>query len=193
MDRTETTALLKEAREGSAEALDDLFARYGARLLSVIRLRLGPSLRGRLESRDILQDCFLKAFERLDQFEGSERASLMGWLARIAENEIRDQAEFHGRQRRDARREVPLDDAPGGLVHRVRSVSSRVALGQQTRHLERALERLEEAHREVIVLRKLQEMSWREVGERMGRTDDASRMLFARAMAALTMEVGRDP
>jgi hypothetical protein len=35
--------------------------------------------------------------------------SLMAWLARIAENEIRDRADYHARQRRDARLEVPLE------------------------------------------------------------------------------------
>ena len=36
----------------------------------------------------------------------------MAWLARIAENEIRDQADYHGRQRRDAARRVSLEASP---------------------------------------------------------------------------------
>ena len=41
--------------------------------------------------------------------------------------------------------------------------------------------------RELIVLRKLEELSYREIGERMGKSPDACRMLLARAMTALTL------
>jgi len=35
----------------------------------------------------------------------------MAWMARIAENEIRDRADYQDRQRRDAARRVPLEEA----------------------------------------------------------------------------------
>lgn len=182
-----TTDQLQRARHGSNEALDDLVGRCSGRLLALIRLRMGPSLRRRLESRDVLQNTWLKALGAIEHFDGDSRESLMAWLGRIAVNEINDQAEFHGRQRRDARKEVPVDAAPGELVAQVRTATARVALGEQARTLELALEQLEEHQREVIVLRKLEELSFREVGERMGRSEDACRMLFARAMTALTL------
>ena len=50
-----------------------------------------------------------------------------------------------------------------------------------------------EAQREAIVLRKLEELSFREIGERLGRSEDASRMLFGRAMAALTLALPEIP
>ena len=52
-----------------------------------------------------------------------------------------------------------------------------------------ALESLDEAHREVILLRKLQELSFREISERMGRSPDACRMLLARALTELTLRM----
>jgi hypothetical protein len=55
------------------------------KLLGLIRLRLGRTLRAQMESRDILQATLLKSFEHLPQFEQSDSASLMAWLARIAE------------------------------------------------------------------------------------------------------------
>jgi RNA polymerase sigma-70 factor (ECF subfamily) len=187
------TALLERAREGSSEALGALLSTCGARLLSLIRLRLGPRLRERVESRDILQTTLLKALESFGRFEGRETASLMAWLARIAENEVRDQADFHGRQRRDAARQVPLEDAPeSSLVERARSLTSRIALGQRMERLERALETLLPEQREVIVLRRLHEMSYPEIAARLGRSPDACRMLFARSMAALTLAAGED-
>ena len=189
MDSDVTTRLLLRAREGSPEALDALYGRCAPRLLALIRLKLGPTLRARLESRDILQSTLLRSFRAIPELEAGDRDSLMAWLARIAENEIRDRADHHRRQRRDAGREVPLDARVESLRAPVRSLSSRVALDEKALRLEAALERLAEDHRRVIVLRKLEELSWREVARRMHRGEDACRMLLARAMKALTLEM----
>lgn len=189
MERSETTMLLRSARRGSDEALNTLFDRCAGRLLALIRLRLDRKLRDRLESRDILNATLLKAFQRIDTFEKESSVSLMGWLARIAENEIRDQRDYHGRQRRDAAREVAIEQGHDILEGRIRSQTSRLVLNEELERLERSLDMLEEAHREVILLRKLEELSFTEIGARMGRTPDACRMLLARAMATLTMQM----
>jgi len=186
---SDTTVLLREARSGSREAMEELFRRCGPRLLAIIRLRLGPELRARMESRDILADCLLAAFERLDQLRGDDAPALMTWLARIAENRLRDLADYHHRERRDHRRETDLDD-PGSaraIEAAVRSQTSRVQLDREMQRVERALESLSSEHREAILLRKLYEFSFAEMAERLDRTPDACRMLFARAMAALTI------
>jgi hypothetical protein len=59
MTRQEITVLLREARQGSPDALGELYARYGGRLLAFIRMKMGRDLRARVESRDILQATLL--------------------------------------------------------------------------------------------------------------------------------------
>lgn len=191
MDRQESADLLDRAREGSREAIDLLFGRFAGKLLALIRLRMDRRLRARIESRDILQLTLLKAFERIAEFRSAETASLVGWLARIAENEIRDQAAFHRRQRRDAGCDLPLDELPGdvGLVARVRSATSRLIFDDEIRRLEQALEALDEHYREVILWRRFEDLGFPEIGRRLGKSPDAARMLFSRAMAALTLEM----
>lgn len=183
-----TTRLLQDARGGSPEALDTLCAQMAPRLLAFIRLRLGSRLRARVESRDILQACLLKAVTRLDQFAGPDSPSLMAWLTRTAEREILDQADFHGRQRRAPERECPLDLSPD-VTARLHSQLSRLILDDRRRHLESALEALPQDYREVILLRFFHEMSLAGIGERMGRSPDACRMLLARALSALTLHM----
>ncbi len=187
MDPRESAALLERARQGQREALDAVFERSAGKLLALIRLRLGRGLRQQVESRDVLQATLLKAFERIDGLQSTETSSFMGWLARIAENEIRDLAAFHGRQRRDAGRNVALEgEAVAGLAAQVRSATSRLVWSEKAGRLERALESLEPDHREIVVLRRFEELSYPEIGQRLGRSPDACRMLFARAMTALT-------
>ncbi|MEM1179490.1 MAG: sigma-70 family RNA polymerase sigma factor [Acidobacteriota bacterium] len=181
--------LLQEAREGSIEAVNALFAKYGQKLLSLIRLRMGPSLRRRLESQDVLQHTMLKAYERLDQFAGGGETSLMAWFGAIARNEIRDQARFFARGGRDVGRDVPLDLAVGAAHHTLRTEVSRLHLLAQARLLEQAIESLEDNHKEVILLRRFEELSFPQIGEHLGKTPDACRMLYSRAMAALTFRV----
>jgi RNA polymerase sigma-70 factor (ECF subfamily) len=183
-----TIDLLRRAKAGSPEALDLLYQRCAGRLLSYIRLKMGRELRARLESRDILQTTLLKSFTHLDELDASETGSLMAWLARIAENEIRDRADYQQRQRRDAAREVPMpDDAPFRAP--VRSALSEVILNEEALELETALEELSPAHRDIILLRKFEELPFREIARRLGKSDDACRMLLARAMTALTLKL----
>ena len=111
----------------------------------------------------------------------------MAWLGRIAENEIRDRVDYFHRQRRDVRKNIELDEAHAPAAAHIRSALSELIIDQQSQHLEQALETLSEQHREVIVLRKLEEMGWREIAARLGKSDDACRMLLARAMTSLTM------
>jgi RNA polymerase sigma-70 factor, ECF subfamily len=191
MDRGSSTAVLRQALAGSDEALDALYRRFGPRLLAFIRLKMGRSLRARLESRDILQATFLRSFERLDDFDGSTARSLLGWLMRIAEREIRDRADFHGRQQRDARRDANVADHQDALVARTRSVLTRVILDEQAERLQAALEELSEPHRQVILLRAFEELSFPEIAKALGKSEDASRMLYARAMTSLTLALSR--
>jgi RNA polymerase sigma factor (sigma-70 family) len=79
------------------------------------------------------------------------------------------------------------------MADRSRSLTSRLLLSQRLARLAEALEGLEPAQREAVVGRHLEELSFGELGERMGRSPDACRMLLARGMARLTMAMGAGP
>ena len=179
---------VERAKAGSADAVNELYERCAARLLAYIRLRMGRELRTRLESRDILQATLLKSFEHFEDFEGQHSGSLMAWLAKIAEHEICDRADYQHRQRRDAAREVRLE-TDAALPAAARSALSQAILTEEAQQLEAALESLTPAHREVILLRKFEELPFGEIARRLGKSEDACRMLLARAMTALTLKL----
>jgi RNA polymerase sigma-70 factor (ECF subfamily) len=188
-----TGDLVRGAVAGGHEAMDALYARVAPRVLSYVRMRMGPSLRARMDSRDILQATLLKSFEHFREFQGSGRPALMAWLARIAEREILDRADYHQRGRRSAERETPLggEDA---LAARVTSVLSRMIRDERADRLEEAIAGLSDAHREIILLRKFQELPFRDIAARLDKSEDACRMLLARALSALTLRLaGRIP
>jgi RNA polymerase sigma-70 factor (ECF subfamily) len=186
MSAEQTTRLFEAARGGSATAVSAFYERCARKLLPLIRLRMGRTLRAEMESRDILQAVLLKSFTRIEQVQ--DPAAVMGWLARIAENEIRDRADFGQRQRRDAALRVPIEDA-ASVPAPVRQALSLAIITDETERLERALESLPEAQREIIVLRKLEELTFPELAARLGKSEDACRMAFARAMSALTLKM----
>lgn len=191
MESNETTRLFDQARAGSPGAMDLFYDRCARKLLPLIRLRMGRAMRAEIESRDILQAVLMKSFQRLNQVENP--ATVMTWLARIAENEIRDRADYQRRQRRDAARRASIDDA-ADVPSPVRQALSLAIVSEQAERLERALESLADGPREIIVLRKLEERTFRDIAARLGKSEDACRMMFARAMSALTlrlMETGR--
>ena len=184
----DTHALYEQARRGTEDDVNAFYERCARKLLPLIRLRLGRSLRREMESRDILQAVLCKSLGRLDNVR--DPAAVMAWLARIAENEIRDQADFYKRQRRDAAMRAPIEDA-ADVPAPVRHALSQAIVSRETERLEAALEELTEAQREVIVLRKLEELTFPEIAQRLGKSEDACRMAFSRAMAALTIKLAR--
>ena len=84
-------------------------------------------------------------------------------------------------------RRAALEDAEGLPIEEVHSAISRLVIKEEMARLERALERLDESQREVILLRKLEGLSFPEIGQKLGRSADACRMLLARALTALTI------
>jgi len=195
MDGRGSTEVIRAAIDGARskapldnEAIDRLYQRYAPRLLSYIRLKIGRRLREKMESGDILQAALLKSYQHLDEFRGSNGRALMAWLAKIAEREIVDRADYHGRQRRATGLESPIDDR-SEIAARVRSALSQVILNERASELEAAIESLSDAHREVILLRKFEELSFPDISRRLGKSEDACRMLFARAMTALTLRL----
>jgi len=176
---------MRRAREGSNEALGELVERYSGKLLALIRVRMGD-LRRRMESRDVLQNTLVKALGAVDRFDGEESGPFLAWLATIAHHEIADLRDHHRAQRRRLDLEDGLSRA-GDIEASVASMVSRIDLGERGRRLEAALLELPEEQREAVILRSFEELGFAEVGERLGRSADAARMLYARAMTALTL------
>jgi RNA polymerase sigma-70 factor (ECF subfamily) len=184
--------MLIDARGGSDAAMNALFEACGPRLLSLIRLRMGSSLRAQMESGDLLNATLMRAFQSFDDSKASSHPSLMAWLSRIAENVIRDQVDYQQAQRRDRRKEAALSGELQALQSRLRSQTGQLLADERQEELEAAIEALPHEQREVVILRQLEELPYAEIGARLGKSADSCRMMLARAMATLTLSMRPD-
>ncbi len=162
--------------------------RHRERLLSVIYLRMGPDLRARMDPEDVLQEVAIEAVNSWHTLQ--DEASAGAWLVVLAKRKIARILRDHvGVAARDPRREhampsdVPLADRRSGPVTAA-DRQDRLAL------LDRALQGLSDDHREVILLTRIEGLSAREVGERMGRSENAINLLLGRALKRLAEELG---
>jgi RNA polymerase sigma-70 factor, ECF subfamily len=182
---TSSFQLLDRIKNGDREALSSLFERHRRRLTVLAHYRLGPQLRGLLETDDILQETLLKAFQQLDQFTYRTPGSFLRWLARIMDHVIADSARYHGRQKRNAAELVPLRSAsmPEGPEPADSKTPSRLlAQDEKFRELLRQLDGLPEEYRNVILLIKLEGLSTQEAAEKLGKSREAVALLLHRAI-----------
>jgi len=194
---THTWDLVRSAQGGDAAALDRLFGRYYERVRRAVRARIGPQLRARLETADILQPAFAKAFENFDRFEMRHEGSLMHWLAEYARHQLLDAVDRENAAKRRAPGAPVAIDALGSDVRHEPADAgpspSTVADGaEQAAAVESCLDELPEHYRTVIVLRDYDGLEWYEVAEKLGKnTDSAARQLHRRALLELAQRLSQ--
>jgi RNA polymerase sigma-70 factor (ECF subfamily) len=176
VDLGETNRLLRAVLEGKAEAEPLLLERIRPRLVLWLAARMSPALRANVDPEDLVQEVLFAVHRGLVTFVGSEPAQFFRWTFRIAENRIRDAAD---RTRALKRRPVA---APAAEQTSPSSAAGRVERIEEVR---RAVEALPEDYCTAVRLRRLEEREYEEVAEIMGRSANAVRVLYCRALQRL--------
>jgi RNA polymerase sigma-70 factor (ECF subfamily) len=190
-----TQELVSLAKDGDKSALNQLYRVYAERVRWIVRFRMSKELRSKMESMDLVQDTLIHALSGLDDFTYKNEGDFVRWLSRIAENELRGNLKKLHTDKRDIRKEVPIGGygpstggrllgAPGLIDATTPSVI--MSRKEDLARLEKAIDELKPEYRKVILLAKIDGLSYKEIGERLGKSRDAARMLATRAMAALT-------
>jgi RNA polymerase sigma-70 factor (ECF subfamily) len=187
--------LLRSARAGSENALGALLESCRDYLLLVATRELQPDIQSKLGASDVVQETFLDAQRDFSRFSGLSRDDLLIWLRAILLNNLRDTERCFRAARRDVAREVSLgnsgDSHPAlresGVC--VETPSWLARLRERDDGIWRAIDSLSQEHRDVIVARNLELASFVLIGRRMGRSADAVRKLWARAIQALQNEL----
>jgi RNA polymerase sigma-70 factor (ECF subfamily) len=153
--------LMVRLAEGDREALAPLMERHYPRLY---RLALSY-VRNPDDALDVVQETFVKAFQKADRWDGSTEAG--PWLSRVAVNQSID------RWRRNRRRQATFTPLAEGAHDESLAAGGpdpdrRVLRREMRDRLSAALEGLPDRQRAVVVLRHYQEMSLDEIAQTLG-------------------------
>ncbi len=179
-------SLLGRIRNGDEEALTLLLARHERAMRAKAAAVLGKGLGRRISVSDVLQEARLAAFESLADFEGSGSGAVRGWLLRVVELKAIDAVRRNGAAKRDAHRETApatTNARESPVVDKSPTPGEAAATGELTEISRRALAALPEDYREVLRLSQLNGLSLRQTAECMGRSHEATKKLYGRALA----------
>jgi RNA polymerase sigma-70 factor, ECF subfamily len=186
------TSVIEKLKVASGAENEQVLAGFIESLQTYLRLvadrQLPADLRAKVSPSDIIQNTYIEARRDLKRFVGTTDQDLLAWLCRILVNNAKDAArQYQSRQKRMISREVPLDgvEGTGHYMAPTESPSRIASTSEETVRLQRAIADLPKEYRQVIVLRSLERRSLAEVGEIMGRSEEAVRKLFGRALVQL--------
>jgi RNA polymerase sigma-70 factor (ECF subfamily) len=164
---------VRRSQAGDRDAFSQLVRRYQDRLYRFL-LRL---INSREEALELTQDTFIQAWQALPDWRPD--AEFRTWLFRIGSNAAMDCL-----RRRKVVEFVPIDDdydAPSGTA----GPEAQLQTKQRLQALEVALGRLPPDHREIVLLRDIEDMSYSEIGAVLSLNEGTVKSRLARAREAL--------
>jgi len=159
LPRREQENMLRQAQGGDVQAFAELFESYRPMLTAVACRVVGPDA-----CDDVVMETYLKAWRGLGKFGG--RATISTWLCRIARNCAMD---FRRRDGREAGRRVDAESPDGQTVlsrvpdETVRSPAEEAERRELFEEVQAAMEQLSDDHRTALLLREVDELSYRDI------------------------------
>jgi RNA polymerase sigma-70 factor (ECF subfamily) len=193
MDTPGEKELLRRIRAGDESAFQQLCRRYESRLSARISNRLSPAILRKTGASDVLQDAYLVAMQRVNEFHPEGDGAFGRWLGKIVEWKIRETVKRYARtEKRSVGREVSRPDRPGSLAFpgAGASPSQEAMAGELAAAARSAFARLPTDHRKVLELMQRDGLTSEEASRELGRTRGATQKLYERALARLASELG---
>jgi RNA polymerase sigma-70 factor (ECF subfamily) len=178
------TELLSRLRAGDDGAYETMVRAYGGRLLAVAR----RVLRNEEDARDAVQDAFLNAFRAIDRFEGDSRLST--WLHRIVVNAALMKLRTRRRKPEKSIEELLPSFLENGQMADPAEAWRKAPEAELGRKEIRELvlekiHELPESHRNVLLLRDIEELDTEAVAEMLDVSGGAVKTRLHRARQAL--------
>lgn len=144
---------------------------------------LPAQLRSKGSVSDLVQQTFVKAVLRADQFRGQTVAELRAWLRSILKSESAVfRRHYFETDARNPKREVSLSDTEGFDCQTTDTTTSRV---EHSSSISTAFGQLPLLYQQVVTLRLEHELTFVQIGLRIGKSEEACRKVFARAIDRL--------
>jgi RNA polymerase sigma-70 factor (ECF subfamily) len=176
--------LIQKAKAGDRSAFGKLVTVYQDRILYLIY----DYVHDYEDAKDLAQDVFIKAFERLNQFEG--RSKFSTWLYRIAVNRALD---FRRKIKKNRMQNLDSDEKPGQIVDEVsRRIEDELEQDELRRQIEAALRTISDHQRTAVILKYFQHFSTDEIAQIMACTPATVRTHLYRAIGHLRKQLMPD-
>lgn len=173
--------LVTRAQKGDLKAYDELVTRHRGKIFAMIRNMIHLEA----DAWDLSQEAFIKAWHALPRFEAKARFST--WLFRIAHNVVYDwtrrrRIESEGELNDEIFDRARIDPAAATLPARHDAPDESLQHGELRVKIEAALRKLSPEHREVVLLKDVQGLAYKEIADVMGCTLGTvmSRLFYAR-------------
>ncbi len=177
-------ALVRAAQKGDMKAFEELVARHRDRVFS----RAYSIVRNEDDALDLSQEAWVRAWQRLRQFQG--QSSFSTWVTRIVINVCLDW--LRQRKRLDAESIEQWADELGGIeqLMPIQTVNPTEGIerAELRKRIDEGLGQLSDAHRLVLILHEFEGMKYRQIAKlmRCSLGTVMSRLFYARRrMAAL--------
>ena len=164
--------LVELASEGDQHAFEYLFTRYREALTRLFEQRLGD----KDTAADLLQETFIKVYLHLGDY--SRSYTFGQWIYTIARNTLVD----HLRRRSN---DLSIDERFRAPQATTPSPEESVIMNQSRTHFYSAIDELSEEYRQIIEMRFLEEYSYEEIAEKLGRPINTVKTQIRRAKAAV--------
>ena len=175
----------------TGDALGGVLEEFRSYLLTIAWQRCPANLGPKLGRSDLVQETLLKGYLKFDDFSGETREELKAWLRKILENLIKSRIRDFRTRFRDVTREETLTNQ---VAHQVGSSPSQALMASEQREqLMAALARLPERERQALLWVHRDNLPYRIVGERLGLSETGAQRVWARAVRALSRELGVKP
>jgi RNA polymerase sigma-70 factor (ECF subfamily) len=189
-----TRQLVTFAKKGDELALNQLCSVYAERVKWMVRFRMNKKMRSKVESMDLVQEVLIHALRGLEDFTYENEGDFIRWLSKIAENAFYDNLDKLYAGKRNIRNEVRLDIFKSSTAGGFKAIpgpidattpSSIMSKREDLTRLEKAIDKLKPKYREVILLAKIEQLSYNQIGEKLGVSAAAVKMLVSRAIVEL--------
>jgi RNA polymerase sigma-70 factor (ECF subfamily) len=173
----------------------DLIETCRAYLLMAANKAVGSELRVKVAPSDLVQDTMIAAVQNFEQFNGSSERELLAWLTKILSYRVVDAARKFRRQKADVTREVSIDDEARvielSITGRDGTPSELLMAEEEERRLMAAMKKLSSEDAELVRLRNWEQLTFDEIGQRIGLSESGARKRWAQAVQELRRRMGQ--
>ena len=187
-NKTEGSLTLLRLNENRQEELVRLFMQNRAHFQHLISKRLNKMLLTRLDTSDVVQEVYLRAQKKLDDYLASPKIHPIIWLRILCRDIVAETTQHHCRDKRNPSREVFLSDHEEWIkriVNSSTSVGTTLSKAETIEKVRKAMQTLSDTDREIVEMRHTEKLTFQEIADQLEMKMEATKKRYYRAISEL--------